>query len=147
MRSLCFVAIAFLAACGTPPNHLDGSVLEVHDMTFDTVAISRVDAYLTIEYVNSKTSAKVAKLSVYVADLTIAAGNTVDLTGSVGTNPRATLQRVVEATIDLGIERGTLTFDKPPDVGSETVGKFRITTKTPAGRTFNGEFKASVVQK
>ncbi|MCC6806779.1 MAG: hypothetical protein IT381_05110 [Deltaproteobacteria bacterium] len=150
LRPLCFAFALSIISCGEPPNHLKGSVLEVHDMTFTSVSISRIDNYLVIEYQKGADGAggKVAKLSVYVADLTIAPGNSVDLTlAAPGTNPRATLQRIVEGTIDLGVERGSITFDKAPDPGAETSGKFSITTKAPAGRNLNGNFKATVVQK
>jgi hypothetical protein len=145
------LVLALVASCGTPPNNLAGSVLESYpDMAFDTVALSRIDPYFVVEYEKGKdgSGGKVAKLSVYIADLTIAAGNTVDLTGTVGTNPRATLQRVtVSDPADFGIDRGTLVFDAPPDAGQTISGHFHITTHNPSGRTLNGDFKAAVVQK
>jgi len=143
------LSLIALSAFGSAANAIQGSVTEVYAMDFDVVSVSRIEDYLVIEYQKGKdgSGGKVAKLSVYVADLTISAGNTIDLTGTVGTSPRATLQRIVEGSIDMGIARGNIQFDTPPTPGEKTTGHFRITTVAPSGRTLNGDFQATVAQK
>mgnify|MGYP000907691758 CR=1 FL=1 len=139
-------AFLLLLACGTADNRLFGSVSEVYELQFDKVVINRIDKQIAIEYQKAN-GAKTVKLAIYIADLTIDANSSIDLTGMVGNVPRASIQRIVETTaVDMQLEQGTITFSGPPDAGATVSGTFRTRTSMPAGRTLNGDFKATVTQ-
>lgn len=137
------------AACGSDSNRLYGSASEVYDLSFDTVEVSKVSTFLVIEYL--KGTAKVMKCTVDLAGLTVTPGQPIDLLALSAGIPRGTLQRIVQSTIDIPIQSGTLTLDSVPTGGAELTGRFRTTlpsaTGGAAGRTLNGDFDEVVVQK
>ena len=139
------LALLALVSCGDAPNRLYGSVSEVYELQFDKVVINRIDKQLVIEYQKAN-GGKTLKLSIYVADITIEANTTFELTGTVGNVARATTQRIVESTINLELEQGTITFNQAPDAGATVSGTFRSRTSNPTGRTLNGNFQAVVNQ-
>jgi hypothetical protein len=153
MRAIRGYALALLvvatAACGSDPNRLYGSADEIYDLSFDSVAVSKVSTYLVIEYLRG--TAKVLKCTVDLAGLTVSPGQPIDLLEQVANAPRGTLQRIVESTVEIPIQFGTLTLDGVPAGGVELTGRFRTTlpsvTGGAAGRTLNGDFEAVVVQK
>ena len=131
-----------LAGCGSAKNRLFGSVSEAYNLDFDSVQASTVGEYLVIEYL--KGGGKVAKLAVNLTGLTVQPGQEIDLKATVGSGVRGTLQRIVEATIELPIERGTLVLDQTPTAGGLLSGRFRTTLSSPSGRTLNGDFEAKL---
>lgn len=153
MRAIRALALSLLvcaaAACGSEPNRLYGSADEIYDLSFDSVAVSKVSSYLVIEYL--KGTAKVLKCTVDLAGLTVTPGQAIDLLQLSSGVPRGTLQRVVQSTIEIPIQYGTLTLDGVPVAGVELSGSFRTTlpstTGGAAGRTLNGDFDAVVVEK
>ena len=130
------------AACASEDNKLTGSMSEVYKLDFDSVALVRQGDFISVEYLSS--AGKTAKLVVNLKGLAKVEGTTIDLTEIVGGSPRGTLQRVQSVTTDYQIQRGTVQFDQPPDPGVEVAGRFYTTLVNPAGRTLNGEFKATV---
>jgi hypothetical protein len=138
--------LVFLFSCGGG-NSLTGSITEVYpDLSFTTVNIYQQDSDLVLEYRQGADGMGgwAAKLAIYTADLTIQAHNSIDLPGAVGNSKRATLYRIIEGSVELGIQTGTIVFDAPPTPGKTTSGHFNITTADPAGRTLNGNFQGTV---
>jgi hypothetical protein len=146
MRALVLACTLGLAACGTPPNHLSGSLSEVYSLDFSTVTLQQVGSFVVVAYVQADTNAKTAKLSVDLTALTVTPGRPIDLTGPVAGGPRGTLQRIVDTTIDLPIQLGTVTFDQAPTVGAHLSGSFAATLSDLAGRTLDGGFDGTLVQ-
>ena len=148
MRRRCAaLALALTVAaggCGSAKNRLFGSVDEVYDLSFNSVNLQTVSGFLVVEYVQAS-GAKVAKLSANLSDVTVKGGQPIDLTTMVGSQPRGTLQRVQQTTIQLPIQQGTLTLDEPVTAGANLSGQFRTTLSDPMGRTLNGDFSATVV--
>lgn len=146
MRAL-LIALALLgASCGEEKNRLFGSVSEVYDLGFDRVEIGIVGQALVVEYLRGPT-AKVVKLAFNGAGRTITPGQDIDLTEIVDSQPRGTLQRIVEGTQDLPLLRGQLVLDQVPAPGQTLSGRFRTMLSSPMGRTLNGDFEGTVVQR
>ena len=51
---LAAISLLFAPACGDAANRLYGSLSEVYDLGFDGVALSRVGAFLVVEYVRGR---------------------------------------------------------------------------------------------
>jgi len=150
MRRLLFASIlaCSLGACSKEPNRLYGSVSDLYNLDFNRVQIKRVNDQVSIEYQKvsgQSIQAWVAKLTVTVGDLARLAGNDVDLAESVGGLPRGTMQRVESTTTDFPIKVGKVRFDQEPVAGTDLSGSFHTTLSDPDGRTFNGDFQATVV--
>ncbi len=144
-RALVVLALAWLpglAGCEEDKNKLFGSVSEVYPLAFDAVAVSIQGSFLVIEY--TKGAGKVVKLSVSNENLNVQPGQAIDLLMPVTSGKRGTLQRIVETTVDLPMETGTLTLDGVPKPGAELTGHFRTLLTAPSGRTLNGDFSATV---
>jgi hypothetical protein len=135
-------------SCSSESNTLSGSMSEVYDLGFDSVAIVRQGDTVSVEYLRTSGPAsslgKTAKLVVNLSSLASVAGVTIDLTQLVGGSPRGALQRVQSVTTDYKLQRGTVVFDQAPDPGADVTGHFNTTLSEPAGRTLNGEFSATV---
>lgn len=137
------VLLVSSAACSDDENTLTGSMSEVYDLGFDSVAVVRQGDSVSVEY-RQDSGGKTAKLVVNLAGLTKVDNVGIDLTELAGGSPRGTLQRVQAVTTDYPLERGTVTFDHAPDVGADVKGSFHCTLSNPAGRTLNGDFSATV---
>lgn len=136
------LSLAALTSCGDSANRLFGSVSETYPLDFESVQLSTIDQFLVIEYL--KGTSKVLKVAVNLTGLTVTPGQDIDLAATVAGGSRGTLQRIVEATIDLPLERGTLVLDAAPQPDAVLSGRFRTTLSSPNGRTLNGDFKAKL---
>jgi hypothetical protein len=142
------IVASSLAACGSEPNRLYGSISDLYSLDFDRVQIFRVGGQVSIEYQRlsgQNIQAKVAKLTVTVGDLANMAGNDIDLTEPVAGLPRGTLQRLESTATDFPLQTGLVRFNQEPTVGTNLSGSFHTTLAEPKGRTFNGDFEAQVV--
>ncbi|MBI4509325.1 MAG: hypothetical protein HY698_06790 [Deltaproteobacteria bacterium] len=149
MRGLLLASALLLAAtasCSDGDNRLYGSASEVLDLAFDETEVSLVGNYLVIEYLRGPETrrVKVIKLSLDMTAMQVVPGEKIDLSSRVGQASRGTLQRIVEGTVDLPLERGTLVLDNVPAHGKPLSGHFRTILAEPAGRTLNGDFSAQV---
>jgi hypothetical protein len=130
-------------SCSSNANKLYGSMSQIYDLSFNRVNIVLEGSSASIEYVDNS-SGDPAVLIVDFANIQNVAGSSIDLTQLDSGQPRGVLQRISNVTTDFPIERGTVTFDQVPQVGSQLTGTFDITVTLPAGYTLDGNFSATV---
>ncbi len=146
IRALCSLIIVIaIAGCGSGGNSLYGSLSEVYDLGYDTVSVSEIGSFIVIEY-DLANGGKTAKLSVDLNGLVPTAGEMITLTDLVDNSPRGTLERIVDMTIELPIQTGTLVLNDALTVGQSVSGHFATTLSNPNGRTLDGDFKATLVK-
>jgi hypothetical protein len=114
----------------------------MYSLSFDRVDILVQETSVSIEYV-SNTNGYPAQLTVDFANIQDVAGSSIDLTQLDSGQPRGVLQRVGTVTTDYPIERGSVTFDQVPQVGSKLSGSFVTTLSNPSGFTLDGDFSAT----
>jgi hypothetical protein len=140
--ALALAACLPLLCCSDNPNKLYGSMSQLYDLSFNSVTIVKQGTAISIQYIGS--SGEPAVLVVDTANIVNVSGSSIDLTQMDAGQPRGVLQRVGTTTMDFPLERGDVTFDQVPQVGSQLSGHFDATTANPAGYTLDGDFQATV---
>lgn len=146
--ALCAVLALGLLGCGGSANTLEGSLSDTYDLAFDRVDVQLVGGFLVVQYLQSASGARTLKLTVDLAGYTVSPGASINLaeTGASG-GPRGSMQRIVDSTISLPIDSGSLILDAVPAAGSPLGGNFSASFVTPKGRAVHGEFKIDAVSK
>lgn len=151
MRLLALFTVAALAAgCPPPPNFLDGSIKQSHDLTFDTVELRLLtdQRVFQLSYFKNLEKNNPAAGVDTVVKLTFnepAGGVTVDKEiDLLAAETAGRVERVTAAndTFPASFTSGTVTFHKAPAVNATTNGEFAITFDN--GKTLDGTFETKV---
>jgi hypothetical protein len=133
-----------LLSCSGSSNSLSGSLGDLYDLSFTDVNLILQATSISIQYVNG-TSGDPCVVIVDFKNIVNVAGSSIDLTQLDSGQPRGVLQMIGTVTTDFPIERGSITFNQVPKVGSPLSGVFAVTVSSPPGYTMDGDFSGTVV--
>ncbi len=139
---------ALAAGCGNPPNFLDGSIKESHDLTFDAVELRFLtdQSVFQLSYFNSLDTEDpsagkdtVAKLTFNEPDGGAVVDKKIDLTADTA---GARVERVTARNdpFPSAFTKGEVTFHTKPADKKTVDGDFAITFDN--GKTLDGGFEA-----
>lgn len=149
-RLFALAALIALAGCGDPPNLLDGSIKQSHDLTFDAVELRYLSdqAVYQLSYFNSLDEAGTSADTVAKVTFNEPAGGVVveqpiDLLApeSAGNVERVTAK---DDPFPSDLEKATATFFTTPVIGEIAKGEFAITFAN--GKTLNGAFETELIE-
>lgn len=149
MRTMLVVAVGALAlatGCPPPPNFLDGSIKESHDLSFDSVEVRFYPEQATFEVAYFKQLAEDGSTGVdTVAKLVFAqpeGGVVVD--SVIALDPATDIMERITADDDPfpALSEGEVTFSAAATVGETTSGEFSTTFTN--GKTLNGGFEGEL---
>ncbi|MBI1947086.1 MAG: hypothetical protein HYS27_15420 [Deltaproteobacteria bacterium] len=147
-RLIVTAALSLLAsACPPPPNFLDGSIKESHDLSFDLVEVRFFPEQAMFEVAYFKELSEDGSTGVdTVAKLVFAqpeGGVVVDQ--AIPLDPaRDVLERVTaDQDVFPGLREGEVTFSAAATVGETTAGEFSTTFTN--GKTLNGAFEGELL--
>lgn len=133
--------VVTVAACGDPPNHLEGSISSNVSLDFDETRLIRYpDLAVQLEYLKviETGSDVVAKIVFDTPEGGVKAGEPIDLLEHDGV-----VERIVAAGDTFpAMDTGTLTFDEGGDAPGPASGNFAVTFDN--GRTLNGQFQVEL---
>lgn len=140
-------ALVFATACPPPPNFLDGSVKESHDLTFDTVEVRFFPEQERFEIAYFKQLSEDGSTGVdTVAKLVFSQpeGGVV-VARAIPLDPAADIMERITAADDPfpGLREGEVTFATAATVGETTSGEFSTTFTN--GKTLNGGFEGELL--
>lgn len=139
--------VAFGTGCPPPPNFLDGSIKESHDLSFDTVEVRFFPEQGRFEIAYFKQLAEDGSTGVdTVAKLVFSqpeGGVVVDQ--AISLDPAADIMERITAADDPfpGLREGEVTFGSAANIGETTSGEFATTFTN--GKTLNGGFEGELL--
>lgn len=144
---LVLAALAFATGCPPPPNFLDGSIKESHDLAFDSVEVRFFPEQGRFEIAYFKQLSEDGSTGVdTVAKLVFTqpeGGVVVD--EAIPLDPSADIMERITAADDPfpGLREGEVTFTSAATVGETTAGSFASTFTN--GKTLNGGFEGELL--
>jgi hypothetical protein len=141
LPSLALVLVA--AACGDPPNHLEGSISSNVSLEFDHTRLIRYqDLSLQLEYLKTLEGGGgddvVVKIVFDTPEGGVVAGEAIDLKAHDGVVERI----VAEGDAFPPFDTGNITFDEGGNAPGPAKGSFAVTFDN--GRTLNGLFEVEL---
>ncbi|MCC7108792.1 MAG: hypothetical protein IT382_05860 [Deltaproteobacteria bacterium] len=140
-------ALALATGCPPPPNFLDGSIKESHDLAFDTVEVRFFPEQVRFEIAYFKQLSEDGSTGVdTVAKLVFTqpeGGVIVD--EAIALDPAADIMERITAADDPfpALREGEVTFAAAATVGETTSGSFATTFNN--GKTLNGGFEGELL--
>lgn len=137
-----------LGTCGHATS-LDGSLKEILDLHFDSVEVSTTTSDIAVTYYRPNGDGRdvVLKVVGYTKPEDVVPGLPIDLAPAPDGAARGAVTRAVandSIRTLAAIKRGSLTFDRPLEVGKPVSGNFRVTLgeggDAGRGRTAFGDF-------